>query len=621
MRKLMLFITLLIFPTSLTFTAVEEENEYNAIYNYKKWNCEIKNSKAIIKISNSLTIYNKRGDKYGYVTFSEDQFRKIKKCKIILKDQNQNIIGQFDKNDLFEICGFGKNYQIYNDICQYHFTPISPGYPYFLEYEYELELKTLFFLRGFQVVEDIPVNHFEGELIFPDDLTIHYRQYAMEIPRTDSIIKNKIVYQWKADDIVPLDYDTLEQINYHWGGWLSLISDHIDFADIVLKGISWKNIGKWYQQIAQNRYLDFDSNNFVSDSGNILNLIKLTYDDVCSHTRYVSVSIGESGWKPRNAKTTQSTGYGDCKDMSTLLISKLRKQGIIAYPVLVLTKDNGIIDTTFPGFGFNHIFVTALAGNDTIWMDPTCDVCPVGELPWIDQGITGLLVTDSGGIILNTPVTNYFDNSFFRETEIRIDSLLYLNINSTITMRGNAAHSSRKRLPYMNNTELIEYAEYLISESQTPIKISDTKIHNLNNKNEPLELKISGKSKRPLRKIGNKIYLDPLLFYTGIGYDDFNSGNRKRPLNINYTRIKSDSVIINWDTCLKIDSVLLPETEFESHSIGFRSSKAYLHKNSIIFLNASACKSAKIFPDDFDIFENLFQKDKEQYIKFVLNGN
>jgi len=619
LKNIIIHTCLILLLAAAPVSSVDDEKEYNAAYNYKKWDCEILNDKALIHISNSLTIYNLRGEEYGFVSFSEDQFRRIKKCHITLKDHNNNITGEFEKKDLAKVCGFGMSFQIYSDICYYNFTPVAPGYPYTIEYEYEFELKSLFFLRGLQVVNEIPVNNYYAKLTFPNDQIIHCKQYAINIPRQQTIDNGKITYHWKADELLPLDYDTLDEINYHWGGWLVMVSDRIEFADVVLDGISWSNIGQCYYNIAQEHYLESSAVNSVLDSNVIYDLMRNIYDEVCRQTRYVSVSINESGWKPRNARVTKSSGYGDCKDMSTLLISRLRLTGIRSYPVLVLTKGEGIIDTTFPGLNFNHVFVMAVVDNDTLWMEPTCDVCPFGEIPYSDQSISGLLVTDTGGVLVCIPASDFKVNRAIRTTKVYIDKSFNLKYDCTNISTGNRSHWARGRLPHNTNEELVEYCESLTNHSKTSLKIINYGFENINDKYKPFITNISAASTRPLKPIGNKLYLDPLIFNTGFGDADSMDANRIRPLNLNYPWYDMDSVIITYDADLEIDSIILPQNDSAENRFAYYSLESSIKNDTVFMVISYAHKTSQIMPEEFAEYNDYKKYSEKQFIKFVLS--
>ncbi len=86
--------------------------------------------------------------------------------------------------------------------------------------------------------------------------------------------------------------------------------------------------------------------------------------------RYVALVLGAGAIKPRPPAVTLQRRYGDCKDMSALLVSWLRAAGIRAHLALVNTVGSDLLPG-LPGLGaFNHAIVY-VPGKVPLWIDPT----------------------------------------------------------------------------------------------------------------------------------------------------------------------------------------------------------------------------------------------------------
>ena len=74
-------------------------------------------------------------------------------------------------------------------------------------------------------------------------------------------------------------------------------------------------------------------------------LIDYVQDDI----RYMGIETGIGSIKPMPPEQVVKQRYGDCKDKSLLLVSLLKKAGIVkAYPVLLNTFLQHKIDRDFP---------------------------------------------------------------------------------------------------------------------------------------------------------------------------------------------------------------------------------------------------------------------------------
>jgi len=601
--------------------AFESSDERSALCSFKKIECDVKGNKAYLKVNERLVIFNKRGDDFGEKIFSESEFEKFKKFSIILRNQNDEIIRKISKRDLEKVCGFGTGSTLYDEVCHYFFTPNSPSYPYSIEYNYEKKFESLFFLPNFYLYSKIFTEHLDYKLIFPVGKKVHCKQYGINIPRTEIVEDKKNIYSWIADSVQIVDYDTLSELDYNFGRAIVLVSDEIDFAGEKISGCTWLNIGKWYGDIAEEKYSG-EKNEKELTREEAIEKMRASYEEISKSTRYVSVSIDVSGWCPVEAKNTKSTGYGDCKGMSTLLISELREQGIDSYPVLILTSDNGLIDTTFPNFGFNHVIVAGITFEDTVFMDLTCSVCPFGDIPSMDESTIGLMVTDTGGILVNIPGSNYKENVVKRITEINIDRHFNLGIKTRILIEGEPSHYFRRKFSSLSRYERKRYAQEMMGDYNLPLEVKKANISNLSCNDSCLQLDIKVIPEKSLMSIGNVLYINPVIFDMGLGLATSELNERKRPVRFHYPKLVSDSVLIVLDSSIVLDSIILPKSDTVSYSFGSRTINAKRFNDSVYVEVSYFYNVYNVFKEEFGNlieYEELLRKKTGQYVKLVLS--
>lgn len=614
---LIVAVVLLMLPC---FAAETQPGQPDAYYDFIKWNCRIKGNRAKISINNRITINHKRGEDHAYLAFYETKFVRLKKVNITVEDAGGNVIGTYDKKDLAKDCGYGAGYQVYSDHCTFYLTPTSPGYPYTIEYSVEKEVKSLFFLRGPKIAYDIPVNSMESRLECSDDLKIHYKLYGLDIEPEETIAGGKRVLIFQDNDIPAVDTDTRNRFESSRAGVLCLVADEFKFAGKEFSDRSWSSIGAWYADVARDRY-----ERRVSTSGSakivqpdVLETMKHAYDVVGKETRYVSVSVGVSGWRPRKSGETRKTKYGDCKDMSTLLVSDLAERGIEAYPVLVLTRDEGYVDSSFPSFEFNHVIVVAPLGDDTVWMDPTCRWCPFGELPWTDEATSALLVTDTGGVLVHTPKSQASVNHTTREVRIEILPTGRLAAVGSITAVGGYARNLRAYLPHMTREEVREWMGRVVSSGSIRFEVTEAEIVNGNDRDAPLEIHFKAHSTTPAPIANGVRFVDPVLFGIGIGYDQTDVDGRIRPINIHYPRTVTDRVVIITDSALAVDSIKLPNEFQTEYRFGRRSLSAWHTDDSCRIELTHSYEVYDVMPDEFDdllTFEAALKTRADHFIR------
>jgi hypothetical protein len=134
----------------------------------------------------------------------------------------------------------------------------------------------------------------------------------------------------------------------------------------------------------------------------------------------VAIEIGVGGYQPHLPADVYKNKYGDCKDKARLLISMLNKIGLRGYPALVGTRGDVEADPTAPTLAtFNHMIVALPvpanlrsavekfpaydSRNQILWMDPTSETDPLGQLPEMDQGVFALIAYPERGDLQRIP--------------------------------------------------------------------------------------------------------------------------------------------------------------------------------------------------------------------------
>lgn len=136
-----------------------------------------------------------------------------------------------------------------------------------------------------------------------------------------------------------------------------------------------------------------------------------------SQVRYTGLQFGEAAFVPRSPEETLVRRYGDCKDLSTLLVGLLRASGIPASLALLRTQTDDVVET-LPGFGlFDHAIVY-VPGKTPLWIDATDDFALPGQLPPPAQGRFTLVAAPTTEGLLRTPESTSADNTFTTSRDV-----------------------------------------------------------------------------------------------------------------------------------------------------------------------------------------------------------
>jgi hypothetical protein len=530
-----------------------------AYWEYRHWSCKVDGDDAEVHLRRKLVVQDARGDSYAHDVFADAPFRELKEVRITVSDDQGNMVRELSRDDLDKHCGFGAQYQVYSDICFYEYRPGVPQYPYSVEYEVEQKLKSLFFLDGTQVSTSIPVVAAVCSLRFEPETPIRFRTYGLgEVTPVDTTMDERILV-WEFNSLNGIDSDTLDTFRASKAGQLAVMVDEFEFADAELKEGTWSGLGEWYAAVVADRCDEEIEPEELSETAlTSRDRLRLIYDMTRDENRYVSVTIGESGWRPRKASDVVKTRYGDCKDLTTLLVSRLRSVGVEAHPCLILTRGDGYVDPGFPSAGFNHAIALAVIGNDTTWMDPTCSTCPLGELPWYDQYTHALIACDSVSKLVPTPEFPASDNLYLRKSILSVDKDLQLSLTAEIELTGQRAVWYRSSLQDMDHNEIKQSAIDMLSGGAVKWEVSQASFSNVEDLYSPLQLGIEARCERPARVIGNTAYIEACPFGLDPGLSDGDLSDRTGPIRLRSPWAELDSIEVRLDSALRYDSISLP---------------------------------------------------------------
>jgi hypothetical protein len=566
---------------------------------------EIKGDDVYSRTHKKLTVFNVRGDDEADLYFSESNFASIKHLEIILRDASGNTIKNYKKKDLTKTCGFGAGYQVFNDVCYYSFEITAPRFPYSVEIFEEKKINTLFLFRGATFPTKTPITSVTCSLIVPTNLPLRFELYAVPLTLHETFSDKEHLLIWTGQDIPKIDEDTLDMVDWDWAGTLNIVIDEFKFIDSHYKGGSWSDIGRWYADVLRDRY----NWNYIKplnvQSTTTDNIYRASLDNITADYRYVSVSIGTSGWRPRKLDDITDTKYGDCKDLSMLLLSDLRNQNVETYPVLIRTRSEGMLDTTFPCFNFNHLISVIVTETDTIWMDPTCRSCPYGQIPWGDENTYALLVTDAGGTLVRTPQASAEKNRIVRLVKTKVDIKRRVHADVQFKYIGHFASYLRDVFSHKTGTELNQFIESILTGKSMKFKVKDFSIENADEIYQPLLVNISAISESSLKRIGNTIYFDPCIVEPDLGIDN-EDYDRIRPIRFSFPRIIMDTVWVEVDSALPVENFALPIAEEITNEIGsWRVSPVDVMQEIGCIAMAYSLDNTVIYPEQFDQLQEL----------------
>jgi hypothetical protein len=241
---------------------------------------------------------------------------------------------------------------------------------------------------------------------------------------------------------------------------------------------------------------------------------------------------------------------GNVADINLMLTAMLRYAGFKANPVLVSTKKHGI--PLFPTTnGFNYVIAAIENNGDYILLDATNNMLAVNELPNRAINWYGRLVREDGSSVsIDLSPKKLSSKTIFMNVQLKEDGLVNGNMRTSLT--DNLAYDYRDA----NSAKSVDEIKDEKSESLTYTEIKNFDVKNLHVPGMPMVETISFENENGLERIGEKIYLDPMLFLA-IKENPFKMDNREYPIDFVYPRTEKINISLNIPEGYKVE--YLPE--------------------------------------------------------------
>jgi transglutaminase-like putative cysteine protease len=314
------------------------------------------------------------------------------------------------KQQFFDRAAF-ESFELYADSKNrsVSFPGLVPGST--LEYEYEQEVRNLFYVpKEFAFQGDIPARTQVFSVRAPVSFPMRFAvQGTPEYARDEK--DGMVFHRWQMLDVpaikseygMPPQKDVVPHVQIYLRSFL-YGSDRVDATD-------WNGIARWTRNLSREKEVPGSevaakARELTAGLTEPMAKAQRIYEFVQKSIKYVAIEIGVGGLQPHDNASVFRNRYGDCKDKATLVIAMLQAVGVRAYPVLILTRDEGVTDRDYPSSDFNHMIAALPTDEGYLFMDPTWENAPFGELPWTDQGANALVVKEDGsGELVQTPLT------------------------------------------------------------------------------------------------------------------------------------------------------------------------------------------------------------------------
>ncbi len=390
---------------------------------------EIKSpGKVVTKEHRVMTILKPAGDEFSTHVSWYDKFTDINSITDVLYDANGKELKKVKKKDMEDRSAVSEG-TLADDIRYKMHDFYYRVYPYTVEYQEEDAISGV---RGFENWDPlwapgVPTQHSRYVVIAPKDYEVRFRPVNCNFEPQITTSGDKKIYTWEISNLVA------RKTEVDGPKWRE-ICPYVMIApsDFEVQGYkgnmsTWEAYGKFINELRAGRdVLPEDIKKKVHQLTDTLTdprqKIYVLYDFLQKNTRYISIQLGIGGWQPFPADYVAAKRYGDCKALSNYMIALLKEAGITGKYVEIRSGRNAAdLMDDFPCSQFDHVVCCVPQGKDTIWLECTSQSESPGFMGSFTGGRKALLIDETGGHVVHTPVYTAADNSRRRVIDAEIN--------------------------------------------------------------------------------------------------------------------------------------------------------------------------------------------------------
>jgi len=402
------------------------------------------------------------------------------------------------------------------------------------------------------------------------------------------------IYEWKipeVDEIIPED---------RMPSWCDIVDGFR-----VSTFSSWDEIYNWWKGLLKERFtrtpeMEEKVQEIIKGAKTKAEKIAKIYHWVASQIRYVAVEYGEAGFRPHKAEEIFQNKYGDCKDQAILLITMLDIAGIKAYPVLIGTKGVFELLEDFPELVFNHAIACVKINGNYVFLDPTSETTPFGDLPGGDQGRKVLIFGEENWRILKTPEFPSDKNKVLTEMHLKIDEDENLSGERIVRTFGIYDQGQRYWLKYTKPIKIKERLQKKINSITPHGVLVNYEISDVENLFEPCRIEMKFTGKDYLKKAG---FFRLVPQWGGIGTGLVAKEKRNYPIKREYATMDVDRYTLefpeNWEVVF-LPKDVIEENEYFNYARTFK-----VDGNKILYEHKIETKIKDISVDEYPQYRKL----------------
>ena len=404
---------------------------------------------------------------------------------------------------------------------------------------------------------------------------------------------------------------------------------------------SWEEAGHAYHTLFDSgekpeTEIESQVETLANGQSDALSKIGALYTYVSRQIRYVAIEIGIGGYQPHLPADVFKNKYGDCKDKASLLISMLNKIGLRGYPALVGTRGDVEADPTAPTLAtFDHMIVALPvpaslrpavekfpaydSRNQILWMDPTSEFDPLGQVPEMDQGVFALIAYPERGDLQRIPQALPEQNG----SEYAVNVHLQSDGTGTADVEAKYLGVSNSSRHYFyrgrSQSEILKAFEERVSRYVSQASFRQASISGIDDNRQQIQEKFSFAGNFATASTGDSWFFQPLIL-SGIAVPEVSPKPRHLPLDVGAPYHVKCDYRLELPAGMRVER--LPDKTSVKSEFGDVTIEYSMSGNVLVARQTVSFAQSRILPDkypDFRGFVNAYIRATRQRLR-VMNA-
>ncbi|MFK7904523.1 MAG: DUF3857 domain-containing protein, partial [Chitinophagales bacterium] len=345
--------------------------------------------------------------------------------------------------------------------------------------------------------------------------------------------------------------------------------------------------------------------------------VKKIFQWVQGNIKYVAFEDGLGGFIPRGAGDVCTKKYGDCKDMSNILVKMLDIAGLEAYHTWIGSRDKpySYYDVPTP-IADNHMIAAIELNGEIVFLDATGEYLSFGSPTSMIQGKEALIGMGKDKFkIIKVPIVPKEDNALTETVELTIEGK---DLNGTAKaeyLGYKKIFAEYARLRAESNDQGDKFFDAYLQKGTNKFEITNIEEAGFYSRNKNIDLKYDFKIPGYVKKAGTKLYVN-LNLNRKFSDQDIDLEKRKLDKERDFKQIEYATYQLNIPEGYVVDYV--PEaSKYEHEEFGFEI--RYEQKDDAIILHSETyMKHLMLKKDKFEAWNEMIKTISEAYQEVIV---